>query len=342
MSQFKQFALKLLTVAPVHIGDGHTYTKKEYIYEKGEYYFPDMGKLYQHLVGLGQNEVTHFENFLLGNDRSVDRLIFLLKNLGIKERNFGGYKIKETGFESEKTAQNRKGYVNNIDSFIKNPYNEPYIPGSSLKGALRTILCNVVFETDNTRRSNNNIPWGARSRVAFNDIFHNIRVSDSRPLSLDDLILTQKIDYSTVKSRSNAINLYRESIKPLKLIEFTITCEGQEAIRLVEELEVFAKKHYQAYYDYFLNELPEEYRQDLPLKKNILYLGAGSGFWTKTIINQADPKRHRKGRTRMVGKGVYKLTNSNPTSIKKRRISSPKGKYEMGKCYFEIKEIQTK
>jgi len=336
---FKKYNLKLLTLGPVHIGDGHTYTKKEFIYENNAFYFPDMGKLYQYIENKGPKYTENFENYLLKSDKSADRLVNLLNSLRISERTFGGYSIKRTGFESESVGNDRRGNVTNIDSFIKNAFYEPYIPGSSLKGALRTILCNEHFKTDD-------IPWGARNKVAFDDVFHNIRISDSKPFAIDDLILSQKIDYSTRKAQINAINVYRESIKPRTVINFTITCEGDQAIQLMEQLEKVAKNYYKHYMEYFLGELQEEYRQDFNLGK-IVYLGAGSGFWTKTIIDQADPKRFQqsKGKIKMVGKGVHKLTKAAPTVIttKNRNINlmSAEGYYEMGKCYFELKELSS-
>ena len=34
----------------------------------------------------------------------------------------------------------------NIQAFIKDPYQKPYIPGSSLKGAVRNILLGMMIE----------------------------------------------------------------------------------------------------------------------------------------------------------------------------------------------------
>lgn len=41
---YHEYRLRLIAMAPVHIGSGETYTAKNYIYENENYYFPNMGK----------------------------------------------------------------------------------------------------------------------------------------------------------------------------------------------------------------------------------------------------------------------------------------------------------
>lgn len=42
-NDYRTFKLSLLTLAPIHIGNGEKYTSKEFIYENKKFYFPDMG-----------------------------------------------------------------------------------------------------------------------------------------------------------------------------------------------------------------------------------------------------------------------------------------------------------
>lgn len=334
MQKRKKFKIHLTTMAPVHIGSGQIYSSKEYIYENGKYYFPESEKLFKAIKKLGLESVRKYEIFLQQPSRHNNplRLVQFLNDIGLKEREFGGYKIKENGFETEKTY--KKGKINRVSSFIKDPYGNPYVPGSSLKGAIRTIIENDPY----LDKIINNI-------TINNDLFKNILVSDSASIKVEQLTLVQKWDFSKKKDAPCPIPVYRESLKPFTRIEFTIDAIGKEAIKVISNLQLMAQSHYNKYKCYFLSEFEEIYIQD-----NIhmpLYLGAGSGFWTKVNINKANPLRHQKskGRTRMEGKGVLKLTKAPKKQIlvkgNKRLLSeNPENFYEMGKCNFYIKELE--
>ena len=73
-----------------------------------------------------------------------------------------------------------------------------------------------------------------------------------------------------------------------------------------------------------------------------IYLGAGSGIWTKTNIRQMDDekinaiRRKQYVKMRMKDKGVMKLTKY-PTNVDSKIVKT-KNFYEMGKCNFEVKK----
>ena len=281
---------------------------------------------------------------------------FLLDNR-ISDRDFGGYRIKETGLETEENDNVSKlGAINEVVKFMRDPFGTPYIPGSSLKGAIRTILMNTnpdwnnkkVVDTRGKRpkENKNMISWGAKKGKEFNDLFNAIRVSDSKPFSNESLILVQKWDCSAKLLKVKPLPLYREAIAPLTKVEFTITTTTAEAATLIEKLEDKALEFYKGYKNFFLKDFPEDKIQD-----NIdypIYLGAGSGAWTKTIFKQANgiiQDRHKKPvQTKMKGKGVLKLTKAHilkqDDSVQPSKlIKNDESFYEMGKANFIIKEI---
>lgn len=356
--QTKRYQFILRTLAPVHIGSGGTYTPKEYIYENGHYYFPDMGKLYREIEKDGEVKVTMFEDFLMqsgsqGSHHS-SQLINFLRDSNIPSRDFGGYAIKETGHEVAETSANeqgsqaavptRVGRLNEVAAFIKDPYGNPYIPGSSLKGAIRTILINEFFKVDNNRTARFAIPWGAQRDRAFSDIFHDIRVSDSQPIPPEKLILAQKWDYSAIKGEASALPIHRESLKPFTEVLFTITAEGTEVISLIGSLGKYANQHYAHYKEHFLKDFPDRYIQSHV--QYPIYLGAGSGVWTKTFIDEAKKNKDSfsRGKMRMVRNGVLKLTKAPNTAFmvkteRRNLIANLDSFYEMGKCMFYLKEL---
>ena len=266
-------------------------------------------------------------------------------------------RFKETGLETEENDNDSKlGAINEVVKFMRDPFGTPYIPGSSLKGAIRTILMNTnpdwnnkkVVDTRGKRpkENKNMISWGAKKGKEFNDLFNAIRVSDSKPFSNESLILVQKWDCSAKSLKVKPLPLYREAIAPLTKVEFTITTTTAEAATLIEKLEDKALEFYKGYKNFFLKDFPEDKIQD-----NIdypIYLGAGSGAWTKTIFKQANgiiQDRHKKPvQTKMKGKGVLKLTKApilkQDDSVQPSKlIKNDESFYEMGKANFMIKEI---
>ena len=356
-TEYRTFQFSLLAMAPIHTGSGDKYTSREFIYEDGYFYFPDMGKFYNRMVEKGYDQ--KFERFLQERKASAsnNRLISFLEDNRISDRDFGGYRIKETGFETEKNnIDSQLGTINEVAKFMRDPYGNPYIPGSSLKGAIRTILMNTnpnwnnkkVVDTrgKNPKENKNMIPWVPKKGKEFNNIFNAIRVSDSKPFNNDSLILVQKWDCSAKSLTPKPLPLYREAIAPSTKINFTITTTTKEAGILMEELGQRAQAFYKEYKNFFLSDFPKNKIQ--PNIQYPIYLGAGSGVWTKTIFEKAkDILQERYGNsrtTRMVEKGVLKLTKAPMKSVKttqatRKLIMNNESFYEMGKANFMIKEI---
>ena len=343
-NDYRTFKLSLLTLAPIHIGNGEKYTSREFIYENKKFYFPDMGKFYNKMVE--KRLAEKFEAFLIQTRPNArnNRLISFLNDNRIAERSFGGYSISETGLESDKNP-NSAGAINEVNKFIRDAFGNPYIPGSSLKGAIRTILMNTTPKWNNENAVNdfgrfpkenkNLIPWGPKKGKEYDDLFNAIRVSDSKPFDNKRLILVQKWDYSAKTNKAKPLPLYRESISPLTKIEFEITTTTDEAGRLIEELGKRAQAFYKDYKAFFLSE------------QYPIYLGAGSGAWTKTLFKQADgilQRRYSRMKTKMVKKGVLKLTKAPLKTVKipsgnHSLVKNHESFYEMGKANFMIKEI---
>lgn len=355
-TEYRTFQFSLLAIAPIHIGNGEKYTSREFIYENGYFYFPDMGKFYNRMVEKGYDQ--KFERFLQERKAraSNNRLISFLLDNRISDRDFGGYRIKETGLETEENDNDSKlGAINEVVKFMRDPFGSPYIPGSSLKGAIRTILMNTNPDWNNKsavdsrgrspKENKKMIPWGAKKDQEFNDLFNAIRVSDSEPFKNEQIILVQKWDYSAKSLTAKPLPLYREAIAPLTKINFTITTTTKEVGILMEELGQRAQAFYKEYKTFFLLDFPENKIQ--PNLQYPIYLGAGSGAWTKTLFQQANgilQKRYSRMKTKMVGKGVLKLTKAPRKSVKttqatRKLIMNDESFYEMGKANFIIKEI---
>ncbi|PMB85053.1 type III-A CRISPR-associated RAMP protein Csm5 [Dolosicoccus paucivorans] len=335
MTKMNRFNFTLVTLGPVHIGSGDTYTLKEIANYNGYYYFPNMGKIYQKLASLGPDKVTSFENYLITSARGKrqQRLNEFLEcqNILNEIEQFGGYRIKDV-YKDRRDPLSRKP-ITNVSAFIKTPFNEPYIPGSSLKGVLRTVI-------ENTQ---------AIPRSDYDEVFKSIQISDSEPLTVDKLAIVPKIDYSPRNKRVSQLDaIYREAILPRVAVKFTITTVGDKAYHAIKNLTHYAAQSYEAYSQLLLSSLPIELRPAKQLRKlkHIIYLGGGTGFWTKVNFENTRVKKP-KGMKEL---GVLKYSHlpyhylplSKGTRVPLFNTYEQSNKtynlYEMGKCSFSLTE----
>ena len=116
---------------------------------------------------------------------------------------------------------------------------------------------------------------------AVNDIMSCIRISDSQPLSTDNLILCQKIDIS-VSGNENSINTTRECIRPNTKITFDLTITNEFPFSLQEIQEavgVFAESYFQNSFRFF-NKVSEVQAP----KSDTIWIGGGVGYVSKTVM----------------------------------------------------------
>lgn len=313
----KRYQLKLITKGPVFIGDGKSLGKKEY-FKKGKIvYVPDLQTMYHGLQKLRLDK--KYESFLLDSAYGRMGLEQWLRQNHIdpmKNREWISYTLDAGDILETQRME--------ILTFIKDPYGCPYIPGSSLKGALRTALLSYELcrEGERYAREKSELIHEARTsrekrkfylkkqaedletkvfnrldrlkkesekRKAVNDVMSCLRISDSRPLSTKDLILCQKLDMFTT-GKYNPINVMRECIRPEVKIEFEMTIDDRFPYTVEEILEAvknFVIRYYNSYSIPFLKQNPELEKPRI----NYIWLGGGAGFVSKTVIY---PMLHKK------------------------------------------------
>lgn len=309
----KTYQIRLHTASPVHVGTGKTLGKKEYIflYQRKKVLIPDVNKLYQGLErkGLG----TKFTQYLLSDDW-IDLGKWLRNNQIFPQdyQNWIKYELDCGDFLQEEGKKQIQ-----VMDFQKDSYGLPYVPGTSIKGMLRTVLLayRLLTEKENwhserervareARQSNDKRKWylsreyaqieekmfhtlfrkdangkEVDRRNAVNDCLSGLIVSDSEPLSLDDLVLCQKID-ENVEGKRHAINILRESIKPGRDIKFQLTIDTKLCQYTMEDILKAVEIFGDAYYEMYLSKFRTS---DRPLG-NTVWLGGGAGFFTKTVV----------------------------------------------------------
>lgn len=308
MKQYlKCYQVVMRTVGPVFVGSGKEIMKREYLFldRRKAVGMPDIQKLYAELRR--RNRGTAFEEYLLGWEKMdltqwLDRQRIRTEDLRplLKYTLDCGDAIIERGSRLQ------------IMECVKDAYGKPYIPGSSLKGMFRTILlgADIIKNPEKYQREKSEMSREAMDshdrrnyylknnmagienkayRVlnrterkptdAVNDLMQGFIVSDSEPLSTDDLVLCQKIDRHT-DGTEKRLPLLRECVKPNTEIRFTITIDTNTCRlsdkQLMDAVKVFMTSYYRNFSKAFKGmEVP---------KTNYVLCGGGCGFVSKTII----------------------------------------------------------
>lgn len=237
----RHYRLEFETAGPIHIGNGAQYGKKDYYADGNDIVVLDTRRF---ASLLNTEQVDRYCDFL--GDGRADLQFFLQKNSDMGK--LAGQAIAYKVTSPLATARRGSIQYHDVWEFVKDPYGNPYVPGSSVKGMLRTaIQLNMLLDDESyrelydtvleqnpkLRKPNANIIKRAffRERPApevANDIMKYVSVSDSAPLSTSDLVFAKKYDrfskYDTADHKpdmgkltlleGNELNIYRESLRP--------------------------------------------------------------------------------------------------------------------------------
>ena len=299
----KSYRIHLKVVGPVFIGSGKELSKKEYLfYKNNQIAVIDIAKFYLELKKI--KKLDSFEAFMLDEHEHLGAWIRKNNvNNSIVDRC-----IKYTLDKGDIEETKRRSVMLEC---VKDPYGNPYVPGSSLKGMFRTIFLadrlinhskdytiqrkqfkEKVFEKETNKKrylSRNIQDIEAKTfrtlhrpntrDDAVNDIMAGFIVSDSEPLSVENLTLAQKVDVHVKKGAKNLPSV-RECLKPGTDIVFTVTIDTSicpyTKQDIIESINYFDDN----YNKYFVEPFTAvEYIGD-----GSVFLGGGSGYASKTAV----------------------------------------------------------
>lgn len=293
------FDLILTAWSPLFIGNGNRYTKKEYLHNRlnGKVSFFDTQKFFSFLVE--RNLVEKYTQFMLSGQSSLWE--FLTRDC----------RIPDTDLKPLTRYQVAVGdtlELREIHAFQRDAYGRAYVPGSSVKGSLRTAwLLDAVL--DDTAGNHTLPPPSKNKKVAFpeedyvnllrlsqkqrsdavNSIFRGIQISDSQPIPDERMMLAGKFDAFTnggfSLNSNRGIPLRRECVAPNTRIRFRLTLD-QSILkgRITKETLEHAIQRYDAYYQqtYGRKFTPPAGSVSLP-QQPYLILSGGAGFFSKSL-----------------------------------------------------------
>lgn len=139
-SFLKKYRIELETVGPIFIGSGETITKKEYLVSQTKAEMVDMQKLWTIIKKKGK--WREFEEFFLKHDNAHNDLREWLRKKGIVSSDYQEAILYSMDFGTITAEKKQK---HSLMTFIKDPYGQPYVPGSSLKGMIHTVLTHYLI-----------------------------------------------------------------------------------------------------------------------------------------------------------------------------------------------------
>ena len=293
------YDLTLTTRTPLFVGSGEKYTKNQYVYNNAVILL-DEEAFFRTLVEKGC--IDAYESFMQA--QNGDLWSFLKKHDLVTNK-----RVPENLINRKiKTEANFK--PGDLYLFQRNA-NGAYVPGSSVKGALRTVwLMHRVLEdksphtlpsANSAKSTKIDFPEkdyvnllslrkdenGAIADDMVNSIFRGISVSDSRPIP-DKIFIGKKYDVSQ-SGKENSVNVYRECVIPGVSLHFKLTLD-QSILKgritkesLLEDIKAFDHYYKKTYEDKFKRPQNANAITAESAPGGMLILGGGAGFFSKSL-----------------------------------------------------------
>lgn len=324
--------VSLVCLSPVFVGSGEKFKKSEYIYDKraGEVHFLDESGWIRFLGRHGIME--DFSNALLANPFHLNLFGYLshqdrlCREYGSIGNIMHAMKQEEAILRTEPYLGNRDKGPGDIAGFVLDARGNPYIPGSSLKGAFRTaILAHHILQNrgayskdwENIRRAAGNkrdmgkamdnlereaaIPLDKNGkRDMVKSYFRGLTVSDASLVN-GGLCVVPKTDLGLHTFRTHEVSLFRETLKADSTLEFTLGLDDDASAMghfgihnfkdFVDVLREFVKFQYEILKKPFESFVTDELHDIKGAKNADLVLGGGAGYISKTLVYALAPNK---------------------------------------------------
>ena len=377
----KHYKAVIETKAPVFIGDGTKIGKKEFIYlgRDKKVLVPDMNKFFEYLQS--ENLESSYTRYMLspGNEdlgrwllgQRVDKKEY---KKFIKYTLDAGDVFLDTGGSGKNNYGNSQAKAKEISCFMKDASGDPYVPGSSIKGMIRTAVLAHEISSDRELkaefrkkltaaldRGNNKRNYFLKNETQELEerVFHTVErisipkrnavcsnmsgliIGDSDLIDTKSLTLCQKIDYS-IEKKERPLPLLREALKPGTKIYFDITIDPGICPYDIDDILAFLDEYQENIYRNFY----KTFGRGCAGSKTV-WLGGGCGFPTKTVIAALFDEETTK-----VTADIFRTTVRNYYEHKHNLDESIYGisphvckctrynnrLYDMGQCKIEILE----
>ncbi|MGN0241164.1 MAG: type III-A CRISPR-associated RAMP protein Csm5 [Candidatus Weimeria sp.] len=303
----KKYHGRLIVKGPTFVGSGEKLLKKEYVLSGGSTRINVLDQAKAYVFFRSKGITSDYENFMISDPRSD--LFHFLKDHRLRISDISScFKYSLDAGDALQDHDNKR----EIHVFIKDPYGNPYVPGSSIKGMLRTLLLDegIMASPDRYRVDQMNISSElaslrkvdkralsrqskdvearnfntmnrpeSKQSDAVNDVMSGVIVSDSRPLSVDDLVICKKMDMH-MDGKEKSMPIARECLKPGTVIDFDLTIDT--SITHIDAAEIMSAVS--NFDNMYMKCFSDKFREVDLLDGKSVFLGGGCGFVSKTFI----------------------------------------------------------
>ncbi len=263
----KVYKCRLTVETPTHIGTGEAYYGLDFVIKDGKFYLVDKDKFLKSLSPVEQKEFIRLS--LSENPISLINLRNFIKSRFKKEYALDEFPIDEK-VEKEieekfssiaKTERSRGKIINVINKVeIRKIFKDsltlkPVIPGSSLKGSIRTAVLSRLFKLykenndiskikeiekniENILLSSYSVKGLREKDRTSKDLFRFIKVSDFYPID-DTRPVIGKAEMNHLRKGKEGLYTYLEYIKPKTVFEGTIIVDEEMAAEILKNAEGF-------------------------------------------------------------------------------------------------------
>lgn len=236
------YDVKLTTQTPIHIGSGEILEKGlDYAVDNGKIWVLDLDVLWEKLI---KQDDTHHNNLSMSTQPAE-----LLRPNDFQPNN----PIFSYVIPGQLHSQNGQAPIR---SFIKTGFNQPYIPGSSLKGALRTILFRQGYQKIYTTLIEDNLKRDKRwaGQILGEEVFGSnpnkdllkaFSVADSNGLNANDsltVLNTYIFSHSREKPKPKPTSIACEFLPADHVLTTTITIDEYYFSDLAKNLGFQSKR----------------------------------------------------------------------------------------------------
>lgn len=323
---YKTYKMKLTTLSSVFIGSGEELNQSQYVFDNKT----------MTVKILDENK---FSNFLIKNNLIDDYSNALMKDGGeinlrrwLEEKRISlNYPIFSNSIPCRELIEKdkitgklkQKSSLNSIKTFIKNSDNLAYIPGASIKGAIRTAFCSYIV---NQNKDKFQKEWLELKKALLNrgkgsdkiikeienkcfklikcndkkeenrDVFSTLIISDSESIEKNKLYITTRLDCAIKKRNPSPMPMHLELIEPNTDIYFDLTiATGISQYFTVEKINTVLNFYAQQQSDNIIYENCSEYlyRPD-EISENYepnFCIGGMTGFFNKNIVYSLAPAK---------------------------------------------------
>jgi len=279
MSEKAEFLLETLT--PVHIGSGDVFSQIDYFYENGYFNICD----FQRALNDALNKVTDMDSFMKKCKGIISNKD---NNFDVFAKEFNIDKNKYVLFKIKGEKQNT-----NIKTFIRHSNNKIYIPGSSIKGSIRTSIYlkeNNILENLKKLKNKDQLKF-LKDEITFLNKEKNLMVEDVEGDFSSKVMRIERIGMGSMDS-AEFVEINKSEQKTVKIRKIK-NLEIEDIINYVNDfyfnslnaiIEMDALKNQQKIKENLL-KIRNQIENSIKNYEKTMYLniGFGGGYFNKSF-----------------------------------------------------------